>query len=180
MQGDIHDRERDFTIRERLNKANGRSDNQVIWIAARGENYQTKNVDLAALSLDTMNQWLDNMAADPATLSTDKVVRNKPADAVDTCWDPDGNKIVEPASFDGTGKCNTLYPVHSEPRLVAGAALANDVLKCELKPVSYADYKVSFTPAQKTRMAVIFPSGVCDYSKAGMEHSKLKGTYQQY
>lgn len=180
MQGDIHDRERDFTIRERLNKANGRSDNQVIWIAARGENYQTKNVDLAALSLDTMNQWLDNMAADPAALSPDKVVHNKPAEAVDTCWDPDGNKIVEPASFNGNGKCNTLYPVHSEPRLVAGAPLANDVLKCELKSVSYADYKVSFTPAQKARMAAIFPSGVCDYSKAGVEHRKLNGTYQRY
>jgi hypothetical protein len=179
-QGDIHDRERDFTIRERLNKANGRSDNQVIWIAARGENYQTKNVDLASLSLDTMNQWLDNMAADPSPLSADKVVRNKPADAVDTCWDPDGNKIVEPASFDGGGKCNTFYPVHSEPRLIAGAPLANDVLKCELKPINYADYKVSFAAAQKARMAAVFPSGVCDYTKAGVEHTKLKATYQRY
>jgi hypothetical protein len=180
MQGDIHDRERDFTIRERLNKANGRSDNQVIWIAARGENYQAKNVDLVSLSLDTMNRWLDNMAADPAPLSADKVVRNKPAEAVDTCWDADGNKIVEPASFDGGGKCNTLYPVHSEPRLVAGAPLTNDVLKCDLKPINYADYKVSFTPTQKTRMEAIFPSGVCDYTKPGVEHRKLKGTYQRY
>jgi len=180
MQGDIHDRERDFTIRERLKKANGRSDNQVIWIAARGENYQPKNVDLASLSLDTMNRWLDNMAADLAPLSTDKVVRNKPPEAVDTCWDPDGNKIVEPASFDGSGKCNALYPVHSEPRLAAGAPLTNDVLKCELKPVDYADYKVSFTATQKTRMSAIFPSGVCDYKKAGIEHEKLKGTYQRY
>jgi hypothetical protein len=180
MQGDIHDRERDFTIRERLNRANGRSDNQVIWIAARGENYQTKNVDLASLSLDAMNRWLDNMAADPAPLSADKVVRNKPAEAVDTCWDSDGNRIVEPASFDGNGKCNVLYPVHSEPRLVAGAPLTNDVLKCELKPVSYADYKVSFTSTQKTRLAGIFPSGVCDYAKPGMDHEKLKGAYQRY
>ena len=30
--GDIHDRHRDLTIRARLEKANGRSDNQVIWV----------------------------------------------------------------------------------------------------------------------------------------------------
>jgi len=30
--GDIHDRHRDLTIRARLQKANGRFDNQVIWL----------------------------------------------------------------------------------------------------------------------------------------------------
>ena len=36
----------------------------------------------------------------PAPLSIDKVVKHKPAEAVDTCWDSSGTKIVEPASFD--------------------------------------------------------------------------------
>ncbi len=53
-----------------------------------------------------MNAWLDAMTADPAPLSIDKVVKHKPADAVDTCWDATGNKIVEPASFDAANKCN--------------------------------------------------------------------------
>ena len=179
-RGDIHDRERDFTIRARLEKANGRSDNQVIWIAGFAENYQTLKVDLVSLALDTMNQWLDNLAADPAPLSTDKVVRNKPAAAVDSCWDSDGNKLVEPASFSGQGKCNALYPVHGEPRLMAGAPLTNDVLKCQLKPIQYSDYKVGFTDAQKARMAGIFPQGVCDFSKPGAEQVGMKGTYQRY
>ncbi len=179
-RGDIHDRERDFTIRARLEKTNGRSDNQVIWIAGFAENYQTLKVDLVSLALDTMNQWLDNMAADPAPLSTTKVVRNKPAAAVDSCWDADGNKIVEPASFSGQGRCNGLYPVHGEPRLMAGAPLANDVLKCQLRPIQYSEYKVTFTDAQKMRMAGIFPQGVCDFSKPGMEQVGLKGTYQRY
>jgi hypothetical protein len=180
QQGDIHDRQRDFTIRARLEKANGRSDNQVIWLAGRGENYQTLKVDLVSLTLDTMNQWLDNIAADPAPLSTDKVVRNKPAEAVDACWDADGNKIVEPASFSGQGKCNTIYPVHGEPRLAAGAPLTNDVLKCQLKSIHYGDYKVAFTEAQKARMATVFPSGVCDFTKPGVEQVGLKATYQRY
>ncbi|HEV2964746.1 MAG TPA: DUF6351 family protein [Candidatus Angelobacter sp.] len=180
QRGDIHDRQRDFTIRARLEKANGRSDNQVIWLAGLGENYQTLKVDLVSLSLDTMNRWLDNMAGDPAPLSADKVVRNKPSEAVDACWDADGNKIVEPASFNGQGKCNTLYPVHGEPRLVAGAPLTNDVLKCQLKPIQYSDYKVAFTDEQKVRMATVFPSGVCDFTKPGIEQVGLKGTYQRY
>ena len=75
---------------------------------------------------------------------------------------------------------NTMYPVHSEPRLVAGAPLTNDVLKCQLKPVNYADYKTTFTVAQKARMAAIFPAGVCDFSKPGVEQVPLKGTYRRY
>jgi hypothetical protein len=181
--GDIHDRHRDLTIRARLERANGRSDNQVIWTGpARGRNQtdQNRGVDLAALSLDTMNKWLDAIAADPAPLSTDKVVRHKPAEAVDACWDAEGNEIVEKAGFDGKGKCNTLYPVHSEPRLVAGAPLTNDIVKCQLKPINFADYKAPFTDAQKARMKAVFPAGVCDFSKPGAGQGPLKGTYQRY
>ena len=181
--GDIHDRHRDLTIRARLERANGHSDNQVIWIGPareRGQTAQTGGPNLAALSLDTMNKWLDDIAADPAPLSTDKVARHKPAEAVDACWDAEGKKIVEKASFDGKGKCNTLYPTHSEPRMVAGAPLTNDVIKCQVKPINFADYKVTFTDAQKARMNAIFPTGVCDYSKPGVGQGPIKGTYQRY
>lgn len=174
--GDIHDRHRDFAIRARLQKANGRTDNQVIWIGPARD----RNVDLAALSIDTMNKWLDQMTADPAPLSVAKVVRNKPAEAADACWDGEGHKITEKAEFDGRGKCNTLYPVHSEPRLMAGASLSNDVLKCQLKPINYSDYKTTFTDVQKSRMAAIFSKGVCDFSKPGVGQVPLKGTYQRY
>jgi len=178
--GDIHDRHRDLTIRARLQKANGRFDNQVIWLGPARQGNQTSGADLASLSVDTMNKWLDNVAGDPSPLSTDKVVRNKPAEAVDAYWDAAGKKFVETATFDGTGGFNTMYPVHSEPRLVAGAPLANDVLKCQLKPINYEAYKATFTVAQKARMAAIFPSGVCDFSKPGVEQVPLKGTYRRY
>jgi hypothetical protein len=178
--GDIHDRHRDLTIRARLQKANGRFDNQVIWVGpARQPNQQT-GADLGALSLDTMNKWLDNIAADPEPLSADKVIRNKPVEAVDAYFDANGKKFVEPASFDGAGGFNTMYPVHSEPRLIAGAPLTNDILKCQLKPIDYADYKVTFSAAQKTRMESIFSSGVCDFSRPGVGQVPLKGTYQRY
>jgi Tannase-like family of unknown function (DUF6351) len=171
-RGDIHSRERDFVIRARLQKANGRYDNTALWIGA----------DQRALATtDLMNQWLDGLVADTAPLSIDKVVKHKPSEAVDTCWDAQGNKIVETASFDNPNtKCNTLYPVHSEPRLVAGAPLTDDVLKCELKPVNFGDYKVSFTEAQKARMKQVFAAGVCDFTKPGVEQVPIKGTYQRY
>jgi hypothetical protein len=171
-RGDIHDRQRDFVVRARLERANGRSDNSVIWIASTFTPLQA--------SLDVMDTWLEAMAADPAALSIDKVVKHKPAEAVDTCWDPSGAKIVEPASFSAQTKCNALYPVHSEPRLVAGAPLTNDVMKCQLKPINFAEYKVAFTDAQKARMKTVFPTGVCDFSKPGVAQVPIKGTYQKY
>jgi hypothetical protein len=178
--GDIHDRHRDLTIRARLQRANGRSDNQVIWTGPPRERNQTGGVDLTSLSIDVMNRWLDAMAADPAPPSTDKVVRHKPAEAVDACWDAAGNRIVEAASFDGKGRCNALYPVHGEPRLAAGAPLTNDVVKCRLKPINYADYKAQFTDQQRARHRALFPEGVCDFSKPGVEQRPIKGTYQRY
>ncbi|HEY8538592.1 MAG TPA: DUF6351 family protein [Steroidobacteraceae bacterium] len=184
--GDIHDRHRDFTIRARLEKANGRSDNHVIWVGPPRERAQAQatqqgsRVDLAAISLTTMTAWLDAIVADPAPLSIDKVVKHKPKEAVDACWDSEGNKIVERMTFDSKGKCNTLYPVHSEPRLVAGAPLANDVVKCQLKPIDFSEYAVRFTQEQQRRMKAIFPNGVCDYSKPGVGQVPFAGPYQKY
>jgi hypothetical protein len=181
--GDIHDRERDFTIRARLEKANGRSDNQVIWIGpsrVRGEAQPSTRSNLGVLSIDTMNRWLDAISADPAPLSPDKVVRLRPADAVDSCWNEAGERVSERATFDGKGKCNTLYPVHGEPRLVAGAPLTNDIVKCALKPIRSKDYQVKLTTAQQQRLTAIFPNGVCDFSKAGVGQVPLRGTYQDY
>jgi hypothetical protein len=181
--GDIHDRHRDLTIRARLEKANGRSDNQVIWIGparVSGEQQLSTRSNLAALSLDTMSKWLDAIASDPAPLSADKIVRLRPADAVDSCWSADGERFAERASFEGSGKCHTLYPVHGEPRLVAGAPLTNDIAKCRLKPIRVGDYTASFTPAQKQRLAAIFPDGVCDFSKPGVGQVGLQRTYRSY
>ncbi|MDZ4759820.1 MAG: DUF6351 family protein [Alphaproteobacteria bacterium] len=178
--GDIHDRHRDLTIRARIEKANGRSDNQVIWTAGAAARGATSTVNLAAESLDTMTRWLDAMAADTAPLSTDKVVRHKPAEAVDAYWTADGVKVAEKASWDGKGGYNETYPNHLEPRLIAGAPVTNDVMKCQLKPVDFAAYKATFSTAQQKRMKAVFPDGVCDYAKPGVGAGPIKGTYVKY
>ncbi len=137
-------------------------------------------VDLSSLALDAMTKWLDAMAADPAPLSIDKVVKAKPAEATDAYWTKDGKKVEEKASWDGEGGFNATYPVHLEPRLVAGQPPANDIMKCQLKPVTASDYQVKFTPAQLKRLKKIFPDGVCDYQKPGVGQVPLAGAYQKY
>ena len=187
---DIHSRERDLTIRARLEKANGRSDNEVIWVAgprprpaAPGQPApasEAKLVDLAPLALDAMTKWLDAIAADPAPLNTDKVVKHKPADATDAYWTADGVKKAETASWDPNTGFNQAWPLHSETRLVAGAPPANDVMKCALKPVSMDDYKVKFSAAQQARLKKIFKIGTCDYTKPGEGMVPLSGFYVKY
>jgi hypothetical protein len=194
---DIHSRERDLVIRARLERANGRSDNQVIWVAgpraARpaagaapsatapdGLPAPTNQPDLAPLVLDAMTKWLDAIAADPAPLTADKVVRNKPAEATDAFWTRDGQRVNERASWDPSTRFNQTWPLHSEVRLVAGAPPADDVQKCQLKPIVIADYGVRFTSAQQARLRRIFPQGVCDYSKPGVGQVPFAGTYRAY
>jgi hypothetical protein len=170
--GDIHDQFEDQIVRARLIKANGRADNQIIWRSG-----STSGVDMTAMSLDLLNKWLDNIVADPAPLSPNKVVGNKPFDAMDTCWDLNGNKTVEPATLDPGTQCNKIYPYFSQPQLEAGQVLTRDVLKCALKPINFADYKVAFTAAEQNQLRSIFPDGVCDYSRPGIAQEPLLGTY---
>jgi len=186
--GDIHSRERDLTIRARLKKANGDANNQAIWTgpgslpgAPRNDPAAAQNRDRMSVdALTVMTRWLDALAADPTPLTHAKVVRLKPAEAVDAYYDAEGVRHAQAATWDGPGDYNRLYPNHSEPRLVAGAPDANDVLKCQLKPVSAAAYKAQFSAEQLARLKAIFPTGVCDFSKPGVGQVPLKGTYQRY
>ena len=174
--GDIHDRIRDFVIRERLKRANGRFDNQVLWIMPAGNRELAAKV--SGLAIDTMTAWLDAIAKDRTKLrQIDKVGRAKPAAAVDGCWAKDGARIDEPATLDGAGKCNELYPAHRTPRMMAGVPLTDDIMKCALKPLDRREYKIEFTDAEMAQLREIFPSGVCDYSKPGIGQGSIKGTF---
>jgi hypothetical protein len=174
--GDIHDRFRDLTMRERLRQANGHFDNQVIWVYPNG--VAGLSAKVTTLAVDTMTAWLDALEKDGSNApAREKIRRAKPAAAVDGCWDASGNRIDEPATFAGPGRCNALYPHHKNPRLVAGATLADDVLKCALKPIDRRDYRVPFSAAEMTRLQAIFRQGVCDYTKPGLGRLPLAGTY---
>lgn len=174
-KGDVHDRVRDFTIRERFLRATGRADNMAIWMNADGGLTGT----VVALALDTMSRWLDAIQQDRSNDSAIvKVVRAKPREAIDACWSADGTRIDEAFVLNGSSKCNALFPSHSNPRLVAGSPITEDILKCQLKQPRRLDYPgVSFTDAEWQRMLQVFPSGVCDYSKPGVNQVRVAGTY---
>ena len=176
--GDVHMRFHSFSMRERLVQANGNADNQVMLTEDSTYGFYSDASPVLSGALRQMDEWLTNLQRDTSNDPTAvKIARAKPADLVDACFMHDGTRIVEPATYQGGGVCNMLYPAFSTPRMVAGGPLANNVLKCRLKPINYADYRVTFTNAEKAQLGSIFPSGVCDYSRPGVGQEPLEDTW---
>jgi hypothetical protein len=73
-----------------------------------------------------------------------------------------------------------VYPVHSDPRLVAGAPEDLSTLKCALRPIDWSAYPVTFTPAEQAELQGAFPSGVCDYRRPGPQQQRPIGTWLNY
>jgi hypothetical protein len=174
---DIHTRFWSFTSRQRLVDAFGPSGalGQAILVyplTPIGTNPQV-------FALDAMDRWLTGIAADGRHGSDRmRMLRNRPADLGDGCWTPAGERVVEFATWRGAGTCNTLYPSFADTRIVAGAPLRNDVLKCQLKPLDFRG--TAFTAQQKDRLRAVFPDGVCDYSKRGVGFRSVAGIWQTY
>jgi uncharacterized tannase-like protein DUF6351 len=155
-----------FAVRERMQQANGYSDNHVSF---RGPSQGEDN-------WSAMVRWVEAIKADQSDASPRvKMRRNKPADVVDGCWVPatpttPRRFIAEPATFGSQpdSECNTLYPSYAFPRYVAGGPLAGNIIKCRLKRIDLDDYAVAFTGAELARLRSIFPDGVCDWSKRGV------------
>ena len=180
--GDVHDAHHSKILRARLLAANGNADNHVmVTVASTG----TLGGDIGGtdtpLQLVTrtilagMDQWLANIAADRSHGNrAHKVARNKPADLVDSCYTASLQKITDLA------QCAQIYPYSSEARIVAGEPWTADRLKCALKPVDSRDYVQQLTAAQLGQLRAIFPDGVCDYRKPGMEQQPLQGTWLTY
>ncbi|THJ04348.1 hypothetical protein E7Z54_08605 [Nocardioides sp.] len=152
---EIHTPVHSEVLRERLVQANGHARNHVIWqgMTVPGEE-----------SLALMDRWLSAIERDERDIPLEeKVVANRPADAVDACWIGE-RKITD------TSVCRTAFPYYGTPRIAAGGPLTDNVLKCQLEPLSRDDYTVDFTNAQWNRLESIFADGVCDYRKPPVGH----------
>jgi Tannase-like family of unknown function (DUF6351) len=163
-----------FAVRQRLVEANGNADNHIFW---RGNDATSVPLNQA---FATMAQWVAAIKTDTSHRSLrEKVLLNKPPTAVDGCYDASNPPqfIAEPQTFSSLpdSRCNTLWPSYGFPRLVAGGPLSANILKCELKPIDAGDYKVTFSAAEMQRLRALFPSGVCDWSKRGVERQGIVG-----
>lgn len=172
-EANLHTSYNSYLTRQRLLQSNGTAANQVIWETATSTPLWTA-VDTNAFH--TMARWLNAIAADTAPLpQAAKVLRDKPAGLADSCFlDPADPGAATP------GPCPQALPVHKDPLLAAGAPPADNVLKCQLKPLDHRDYHVSFTAQQWQRLTAAFPTGVCDYSKPGVQQQPPAGTWQVY
>jgi hypothetical protein len=175
-KGDVHQKYHSFSLRERLRAANGTAANSVILLGPGGP----RGLRVNALAITKMDEWLTNLAKDTSNASPlEKITRAKPADLADACFDANRTRIAEPQNFSG-GECNKLYPTFPPPRMIAGGPITNNVLKCQLKPIDPADYAVRFSDSERQRLRAIFPTGVCDWKKPGVEQQRPLGTWLRY
>jgi hypothetical protein len=157
-----------FAVRERLRQATaGSSENMVIWRSVAGS--------AGHPLFDTwMTAYKSDTSSDPQRT---KVLRAKPHTAADGCYDKaqPPSFIAEDLAFSSkpVSRCSELYPVYSNVRKEAGGPLAANILKCQVKPVDARDYPATFTPQQIARLKGIFPNGVCDWSKPGVNQTAV-------
>ncbi len=186
---DVHDGYHSGVMRARLIKANGNAANQVmITVASLGRvqsDTRTAGSPLTRISgeaLAQLDKWLTNIANDKSDLPrAKKVAANKPADFVDACYPTvAGPRVGVIEKLTDQDRCKKLFPFSGDARLAAGAPASDDVFKCALKPVDAADYKAKPTAEQLAQLHQIFPDGVCDYSKPGVEQARLAGTWVSF
>src|SRR5207249_4073043 len=63
--------------------------------------------------------------------------------------------------------CAATFPFFGDARIAAGGPLADDVMKCQLRPLDPRSYAVTFTAGQWARLRAAFPTGVCDWRRRG-------------
>ena len=167
--GAFHDAYRSWTIRARLEQAEGHFPvNDVIWF---GETPLIGDPGYTTAGLLAMDRWLGAVEADHRPLSlADKVADDRPADIHDQCSDISG---LEQLSLPGVGpvcQLPLLQTKFATPAMVAGEGIATDVVRCQLKPLRQADYyPITFTDQEWATLQQTFPSGVCDWTQRGVD-----------
>ncbi len=174
----IHYIWRTFSERARIEAENGGNHaNQVIWRYGTALLPATP-AQVAAVTVHsflTMDTWLTNLltSAPKATLNSertqDQVIAAKPSTAFDLCYLTGDATFSTPVTDMAVCDADARLVKHASPRQVAGGPLTENVLKCQLRPLSAADYApVTFTSDQWARLNAVFPGGVCDWTKLGV------------
>ncbi|HEY6532893.1 MAG TPA: DUF6351 family protein, partial [Acidimicrobiales bacterium] len=189
--GDIHDRQRAFAIRDRLRSPDGAADpNLAIWtvpagagIAALANLITGGSVEAGLPLVQVLDEWLTRAEEDAASGRSsgawaERLAAARPVGADDRCLLPSGETVTGEGVYDAGSPCSDAYPIHSDPRRVAGALLVDDTLACTLTEIDPDAYRVGFSDDQLERVRSIFPDGVCDWDVPGREQQAPLGTWQ--
>jgi hypothetical protein len=167
--GAFHDAYRSWAIRARLEREQGSfPKNHVIWF---GQAPLIGDPDWTTEGMLAMDRWLEGVEQDRSggTLA-EKVAATRPADVHDRCSNVDG---VEQVAVPGVGPVCELDPLQTKygtPATVAGEGIETDVNRCRLKPLRRSDYyPISFTTDQWAQLEKAFPTGVCDWTRPGVD-----------
>jgi hypothetical protein len=164
----IHHQWYSFAIRDRIVAEAGNANNQAMWRYARTG--LTPPGTMAFDAFLSMDAWLSALKADLSTATIEAKVRStRPASTADFCLLPSDTSQSIKVTSAATCDAEPFLKPSLSPRQVAGGPRAEDVLKCQLKPLLRADYSPgTFTDQQWARMEAVFSSGVCDWSKPGV------------
>ena len=169
--GAFHDAYRTWSMRARLEREEGHfPENHVIWF---GQTPLLGDPSYQSNAVVAMDRWLSAVESDNRSVSLEqKVAEDRPSDVHDRCSSVDG---VAQIALPGIGPVCQLDAVQTKfatPRVVAGEDIATDKQKCQLKPLRQLDYyPIQFTPDQWSQLRATFPSGVCDFSKPGVDQT---------
>jgi hypothetical protein len=166
----MHHSHQSFATRQRMLDFDGDAGNQVIWFT---DARPAVAFDQTPLAFEVIDEWMANIAAHPERT----VAANRPARAVDSCFDTSGQLI---ASGSGVwagvlddapdGACTQRFAIYSSSRRVAGGPFRGGVFKCQLQSVAdaiAAGIYGAWVPdaAAQARLEAIFPTGVCDWTR---------------
>jgi hypothetical protein len=168
---DMHNTHQSFAVRKRVLQKMGTSEHLVIWFTDTMPGVPKASQSLEALAV--MDEWMANIRANPDR----SVAQNRPARAVDSCFDVNGQLMhAGPDVWNGViddkpkGACTLAFPMFGTSRTVAGAPLEGGIYKCALKPVQTALQDGTYAPwipdaPSVARLKQVFPQGVCDYGR---------------
>lgn len=168
---DMHNAHQSFAVRKRVLQKMGTTDHLVIWFTDTRPGVPKASQSLEALAV--MDEWMAAIRANPHK----SVAQNRPARAVDSCFDVEGRLMhAGPDVWNGIiddkppGACTRAFPLFGTSRTVAGAPIEGGIYRCALKSVDKAVADGTYAPWAPdpdavARLKKIFPQGVCDYSR---------------
>jgi hypothetical protein len=169
--GDIHLKFYSFSIRQRLLDKNSTAANQVI----------VSPFNIRDDLFDQMERWLDGIQA---ISPTSRNGRRSSLTSRGTSSMRAGTRAVTRSSYQRLGlrpePLQHARPTELGPEPGRRRSDRGHDSQMPTEGADPADYSVSFTPAQTTRLNDIFCGGVCDWSKPGIEETDESVTWASF